>query len=186
MIWYKKNLLINLKKKSLSERQRFINLEKKNLCLQTGKISEKCSSTLNYYVCLYWRPVLSGVIPSWKWLHRLRNTSRNLCLRTQFTVHKCRLKPCHAYVQMIYKHCSLLRWTDPKRKRVQWLDKSKLKILFGGKKKKMDTMSFKIKKRGIIWLVVSAQFKSQHLWWYGSLHMWKGTINTERYIKVLG
>ncbi len=42
--------------------------------------------------------------------------------------------------------------------------------------------------------VISVQFESQHLWWYGgrisaygmgSLHVLEGTMNAERYIKVL-
>ena len=33
----------------------------------------------------------------------------------------------------------------------------------------MEAMSSGLKRRGTIWLVISAQFKNQHLWWYGGI-----------------
>jgi len=56
----------------------------------------------------------------------------------------------------------------------------------------MDAASSKVKGRGTIRLVVSAQFKGLHLWWYegcvcaygtGSLHFWKDGINAEKYLQ---
>ena len=59
----------------------------------------------------------------------------------------------------------------------------------------MDAASSGLKMRGIIRLVISAQYKSLHHWWYGGAlvpmewaawkGIWKGTINAERYIEVL-
>ncbi len=53
-------------------------------------------------------------------------------------------------------------------------------------------MSFRLKRRETFQRVISIQFKSQHLWWgcicaygMGSLHVLEGTMNAERYIKVL-
>ncbi len=58
----------------------------------------------------------------------------------------------------------------------------------------MDDVSSGLKRRETFQRVISVQFKSQHLWWYkgcisaygmGSLHVLEGTMNAERYIKVL-
>ncbi len=55
----------------------------------------------------------------------------------------------------------------------------------------MDAVSSGLKRRETFQRVLSVQFKSQHLWWYGgaygmgSLHVLEGTMNAERYIKVL-
>ncbi len=54
-------------------------------------------------------------------------------------------------------------------------------------------MSSGLKRTRTTQVVISAPFRSLHLWWYGvacacgmgSLHIWKGTINAERYIQVL-
>ncbi len=54
-----------------------------------------------------------------------------------------------------------------------------------------DAVSSGLKSRDTFQRVISIQFKSQHLWWYGgaygmsSLHDLEGTMNAERYIKVL-
>ncbi len=56
-----------------------------------------------------------------------------------------------------------------------------------------DAVSSKLKRRETLRHVISIQFKSQHLWWYGcisaygmgSLHVLEGTMNAERYTKVL-
>ncbi len=57
-----------------------------------------------------------------------------------------------------------------------------------------DAMSSELKRRETFQNVIRVQFKSQHLWWYGgcisaygmgSLHVLDGTMNAERYIKVL-
>ncbi len=66
----------------------------------------------------------------------------------------------------------------------------KFKFFFGN----WDAMSSGLKRTRTTQVVISAQFRSLHLWWYGvgmsacgmgSLHIWKGTINAERYIQVL-
>ncbi len=57
----------------------------------------------------------------------------------------------------------------------------------------MDAVSSGLKRRETFQRVISVQFKSQHLWWYGgayvntvgSLRVLEGTMNAERYIKVL-
>ncbi len=57
-----------------------------------------------------------------------------------------------------------------------------------------DSVSSGLKRRETFQRVIRLQFKSQHLWWYGgcisaygmgSLHVLEGTMNAERYIKVL-
>ncbi len=56
-----------------------------------------------------------------------------------------------------------------------------------------DAVSSKLKRRETFRRVISIQFKRQHLWWYGcisaygmgSLHVLEGTMNAERYTKIL-
>ncbi len=57
-----------------------------------------------------------------------------------------------------------------------------------------DAVSSGLKRRQTFMRIISVQFKSQHLWWYGgcigtygmgSLRVLEGTMNAERYIKVL-
>ncbi len=48
-----------------------------------------------------------------------------------------------------------------------------------------DAVSSRLKRRETCQHIISVQFKSQHLWRYGSLHVLEGTMNAERYIKVL-
>ncbi len=57
-----------------------------------------------------------------------------------------------------------------------------------------DAVSSGLKRRETVQRVISVQFKSQHLWWYGgcisaygmgSLHVLESTMKAERYIKVL-
>lgn len=57
--------------------------------------------------------------------------------------------------------------------------------------KTMDITPSGLKRRGNIWLVISVQFKSVLVWWYGGasvpmvLHIWKSTITAEMHIQVL-
>ena len=77
----------------------------------------------------------TGTILYWTSLHGVRNTSRNHCLWTQFTVQKwkCKLKLYHAKK----KKCHYLLWAkahlkwSEKWKTVLWSDESKYEILFG-------------------------------------------------------
>ncbi len=83
---------------------------------------------------------------------------------------------------------SHLKWTDLKCKSVLWSDKSKFDILVGNHGRCI------LKRKETFHRVISFQFKSQHLlivWGcvsangMGSLHVLEGTMNAERYIKVL-
>ena len=82
-----------------------------------------------------------------------------------------------------------LRWTDAKWKSVLWSDESTFQNVFGN-----DIVSSGPKRKWTIRIVISAKFKSQHLWWYGGVltpMAWvtctsvKESNNAERYIHVL-
>ena len=83
-----------------------------------------------------------------------------------------------------------LKWTEAKWKTVVWSDKSKFEIVFGNHgrhvlrtKDERDhpacyQRSVQKPASLMVWGCISA-------YWMGSLHIWKGTINAERYIEVL-
>ncbi len=85
---------------------------------------------------------------------------------------RCQLKLSHAkrkpYVNMVQKsRCVLwskghLKLTVSKWKSVLWSDESKCDILVGN-----HGRSVLLKRRETFQHVISIQFKSQHLWWYG-------------------
>ncbi len=113
---------------------------------------------------------------------------------------RCQLKLCHAkrkpYVNMVQKcHRVLwakahLKWTVSKRKSVLWSDESKFDILVGNHGRRV----LRAKEEGdlpacyqrsvqkpaslMVWRCISA-------YGMGSLHVLEGTMNAERYIKVL-
>ncbi len=105
----------------------------------------------------------------------------------------CKRKP---YVNMVQKCCRVLwakahlKWTVSKCKIVLWSDKSKFDILVGNHRRRV----LQAKEEGdlpacyqrsvqkpvslMAWVCISA-------YGMGSLHVLKGTMNAERYIKVL-
>ncbi len=119
------------------------------------------------------------------------NTIRDAICRCQLKLYQAKRKP---YVNMVQKRRRVLwakahlKWTVSKWESVLWSDESNLIFLL----EITDAVSFGLKRRETFQRVISAQFKSQHLWWYGdafgmgSLHVLEGTMNAERYIKVLG
>ncbi len=98
------------------------------------------------------------------------NTICRAICRCQLRLYHAKSKP---YVNVIQKrHCFLwakdnLKWTISKQKSVLWLDESKFYIL-------VRNHGHHVKRRETFQRVISVQFKSQHLLWYGQACMfWK-------------
>ncbi len=91
------------------------------------------------------------------------NTIRRAICRCQLKLYHAKRKP---YVNMIQKRHRVLwakahlKWTVSKWKSVLWSDESKFDILVGNHGRR-------VKRRETFQCVISVQFKSQHLWWYG-------------------
>uniref|UniRef100_A0A9J8C7U4 Tc1-like transposase DDE domain-containing protein n=1 Tax=Cyprinus carpio carpio TaxID=630221 RepID=A0A9J8C7U4_CYPCA len=121
------------------------------------------------------------------------NTIHRAIRRCRLKLHKSKKKP---YLNMIQK-CrhflwakAHLKWTVAKWKTVLWSDKSKFEVLFGKlgrhviwtEEDKDNTSCYQrsVQKPAslMVWGCMSACGM-------GSLHIWKGTINAERYIQVL-
>ncbi len=85
----------------------------------------------------------------------------------QFKLHLNHLNGIH--LNLIQKRrCFLwakanLKWTVAKWKIVLWSDKSKFEVLL----ENWDAMSSGLKRTRTTQVVISAQFRSLHLWWYG-------------------
>ena len=126
-------------------------------------------------------------ITAWAQDHFRKLLSVNTVRRA---IHKCKLKLYHAkkkpYVNTIQKRHRLLwakahlKWTEAKWKTVLWSDKSKFEIVFGNHGRRVIRTKALITKPAslMVWGCISA-------YGMGSLHIWKGTINAERYIEVL-
>ncbi len=121
------------------------------------------------------------------------NTMRHAICRCQLKLYHAKRKP---YVNMVQKRrCVLwakapLKWTVSKWKSVLWSDESKFDILFGNQGHRV----LRAKEEGdlpacyqrsvpkpasvMVWQCISAYSM-------GSLHVLEGTMNAERYIKVL-
>ncbi len=169
-------------------------------CITLSKVSEKLEKSL--YVRdkaedLCWMPVVFGlsdntahqhdsVIDITKWAQEYFqkplsvNTTRCAICRRQLKLYHAKRKP---YVNMVQKRHRVLltkahlKWTVSKSKSVLWLDESKLA------KEERDLPACyqcSVQKPAslMVWGCVSA---------YGmdSLHFLEGTMNAERYIKVL-
>ncbi len=120
----------------------------------------------------------------------LVNTIRRAICRCQLKLYHAKRKP---YVNMVQKpHRVLwakahLKWTVSKWKSVLWSDKSKFDIIVG------NEMSSGLKRRELpAWYQRSVQKPASLMVWecisaygMGSLHVLEGTMNAERYIKVL-
>ncbi len=107
--------------------------------------------------------ILPGILPE-------TTVGKHICR----AICRCQLKLYHAkrtpYVNMVQKRRRVLwakahlKWTVSKRKSVLWSDESKFHILVGdhGRCALLKGVRPFMKER-----VISIQFKSQHLWWYG-------------------
>ncbi len=147
--------------------------------------------------CITYRNATVMEITTWAQEYFQKTLSVNTIHRA---IRCCRLKLYRSkkkpYLNIIQKRRRFLwakahlKWTVAKWKTVLWSDESKFEVLFG----KLGRHVIRTKEDKDNPVVISAQFRSLHLWWYGvawvrvgmgSLHIWKGTINAERYIQVL-
>ncbi len=121
------------------------------------------------------------------------NTIRRAICRCQLKLYHAKRKP---YVNMVQKRRRILwakahlKWTVSKWKSVLWSDESKFHILVGNHrcrvlwaKEEGDLPAYyqhSVQKPAslMVWVCISAYSM-------GSLHVLEGTMNTERYIKVL-
>ncbi len=115
------------------------------------------------------------------------NTIRRAICRCQLKLYHAKRKP---YVNMVQKRHRVLSWTVSKWKSVLWSDESKFDILVGNHGRRV----LRAKEEGdlpacyqrsvqkwaslMVWGCISA-------YGMGSLHVLEGTMNAERYIKVL-
>ena len=134
-------------------------------------------------------------IIAWAQKHLQNSLSVNIVCRA---IHKCRLKLYHAkknpHVNMIQKHCHLLwakahlKWTEAK-----WENCSvvrQIEIIFGNlgrcvlwtKEERDQPACYQRSVQKPAFLMVWGCISAYRM---GSLHIWKGTINAERYIQVL-
>ncbi len=94
------------------------------------------------------------------------NTIHRAICRCQLKLYHAKRKP---NVNMVQKRCCVLwakahlKWSVSKWKSALWSDESKFDILV----EITDAVSSGLKRRGTFQRVISVQFKSQHLWWYG-------------------
>ncbi len=121
-----------------------------------------------------------------------RNTSRNHCrLNTiRHAICRCQLKLYNAkrklYVNMVQKcrrvlwAMAHLKWTVSKWKSVLWTDASKFDILVGNHGDLLACHQRLVQTPAslMVWGCISA-------YGMGSLHVLEGTMNVERYIKIL-
>ncbi len=121
------------------------------------------------------------------------NTIHRAIRRCRLKLYRSKKKP---YLNMIQKRrCFLwakahLKWTVAKWKTVLWSDESKFEVLFG--KLGRHVIRTKEDKDNPSCYQRSVQKPASLMVWgcmsacgMGSLHIWKGTINAERYIQVL-
>ncbi len=121
------------------------------------------------------------------------NTIHHAIGRCRLKLYRSKKKP---YLNMIQKRRRFLwakahlKWTVAKWKTVLWSDESKFEILFG--KLGRHVIRTKEDKDNPSCYQRSVQKPASLMVWgcmsacgMGSLHIWKGTINAERYIQVL-
>ncbi len=122
------------------------------------------------------------------------------------TIHRaicrCQLKPYHAkrkpYVNMVQKCCRVLwakahlKWTVSKWKSVLWSDESKFDFLVGNHRRRVlwakeegDLPACYQRSKGSSKASISDGMGCISAYGMGSLHVLEGTMNAERYIKVL-
>ncbi len=147
--------------------------------------------------CITYRNATVMEITTWAQEYFQKTLSVNTIHRA---IRRCRLKLYRSkkkpYLNMVQKRRRFLwakahlKWTVAKWKTVLWSDESKFEVLFGKLgchviRTKEDKDNPSCYQRSVqkpaslmIWGCMSA-------WGMGSLHIWKGTINAERYIQVL-
>ncbi len=121
------------------------------------------------------------------------NTIHHAIRRCRLKLYRSKKKP---YLNMIQKRRRFLwakahlKWTVAKWKTVLWSDESKFEVLFG--KLGRHVIRTKEDKDNPSCYQRSVQKPASLMVWgcmsacgMGSLHIWKGTINAERYIQVL-
>ncbi len=146
--------------------------------------------------CITYRNATVMEITTWAQEYFQKTLSMNTINRA---IRRCRLKLYRSkkkpYLNMIQKRrCFLwakahLKWTVAKWKTVLWSDESKFEVLFG--KQGRHVIRTKEDKDNPSCYQRSVQKPASLIWGcmsacgIGSLHIWKGTINAERYIQVL-
>ncbi len=147
--------------------------------------------------CITYRNATVMEITTWAQEYFQKTLSVNTIHRA---IRRCRLKLYRSkkkpYLNMIQKRrCFLwakahLKWTVAKWKTVLWSDESKFEVLFG--KLGRHVIRTKEDKDNPSCYQRSVQKPASLMVWgcmsacgMGSLHIWKGTINAERYIQIL-
>ncbi len=147
--------------------------------------------------CITYRNATVMEITTWAQEYFQKTLSVNTIHRA---IRRCRLKLYRSkkkpYLNMIQKRRRFLwakahlKWTVAKWKTVLWSDESKFEVLFG--KLGCHVIRTKEDKDNPSCYQRSVQKPSSLMVWgcmsacgMGSLHIWKGTINAERYIQVL-
>ncbi len=147
--------------------------------------------------CITYRNATVMEITTWAQEYFQKTLSVNTIHRA---IRRCRLKLYRSkkkpYLNMIQKRRRFLwakahlKWTVAKWKTVLWSDESKFEVLFG--KLGRHVIQTKEDKDNPSCYQRSVQKPASLMVWgcmsacgMGSLHIWKGTINAERYIQVL-
>ncbi len=147
--------------------------------------------------CITYRNATVMEITTWAQKYFQKTLSVNTIHRA---IRRCRLKLYWSkkkpYLNMIQKRRRFLwakahlKWTVAKWKTVLWSDKSKCEVIFG--KLGRHVIRTKEDKDNPSCYQHSVQKPASLMVWgcmsacgMGSLHIWKGTINAERYIQVL-
>ncbi len=147
--------------------------------------------------CITYRNATVMEITTWAQEYFQKTLSVNTIHRA---IRRCRLKLYRSkkkpYLNMIQKRRRFLwakahlKWTVAKWKTVLWSDESKFEVLFG--KLGRHVIRTKEDKDNPSCYQRSVQKPASLMVWgcmsacgMGSLHIWKGTINAERYIQVL-
>lgn len=147
--------------------------------------------------CITYRNATIMKITTWAQEYFQKTFSVNTIHRA---IRRCRLKLYRPkkkqYLNMIQKRRHFLwakahlKWTVAKWKTVLWSDESKSEVLFG--KLGLHFIRTKEDKDNPSFYQRSVQKPASLMAWgcmsacgMGSLHIWKGTINAERYIQVL-
>uniref|UniRef100_A0A9J8B2T7 Tc1-like transposase DDE domain-containing protein n=1 Tax=Cyprinus carpio carpio TaxID=630221 RepID=A0A9J8B2T7_CYPCA len=147
--------------------------------------------------CITYRNATVMEITTWAQEYFQKTLSVNTIHRA---IHRCRLKLYRSkkklYLNMIQKRRRFLwakahlKWTVAKWKTVLWSDESKFEVLFGklGRhvirtKENKDNPS--CYQRSVLNPASLMVWGCMSACGMGSLHIWKGTINAERYIQVL-
>ncbi|KAK3565374.1 hypothetical protein QTP86_007104 [Hemibagrus guttatus] len=146
--------------------------------------------------CITYRNATVMEITTWAQEYFQKTLSVNTIHRA---IHRCRLKLYRSknkpYLNMIQRRFlwakANLKWTVAKWKTVLWSDESKFEVLFG--KLGRHVIQTKEDKDNPSCYQRSVQKPASLMVWgcmsacgMGSLHIWKGTINAERYPKTNG